>query len=140
MELHVACFMGLVSFVASRSEVLRISTKNKKRLLNAAARAIIQTATTSDTPLTDAGLDGTGEVIQVRLMAISSISRRYVFQGAVGKGSRCLLNAVTLVVKSVKVAAPVELGTKKCFGRRHGGVHRADTFRMQHFGVSLTYC
>ncbi|CAM9868950.1 unnamed protein product, partial [Ascophyllum nodosum] len=65
VELHMACFMGLVSFLASRPEVLRVAPKHKRRLLNAAARANIQTATVTSTPLTDAGLDGTGEVIQV---------------------------------------------------------------------------
>ena len=66
-ELHVACFMGLVSFLASRQEVLRIDPKHPIHLLDAAVRAIIQTATPTQTPLTDAGLDGTGEVIQVCL-------------------------------------------------------------------------
>ncbi|CAM9533797.1 unnamed protein product [Scytosiphon promiscuus] len=64
-ELHVACFMGLVSFLASRHEVLRVASWNMKRTLNAAARANIQSATVTDTPLTSAGLDGSGEVIQV---------------------------------------------------------------------------
>eukprot|EP00903_Cladosiphon_okamuranus_P006848 g6670.t1 len=64
-ELHVACFMGLVSFLAGRLEVLRVASRHTHGLLNAAARANIQSATTTDTPLTDAGLDGTGQVIQV---------------------------------------------------------------------------
>ena len=64
-ELHVACFMGLVSFLASRLEVLRVGSRHTQGLLNAAARANIQSATITDTPLTDAGLDGAGEVIQV---------------------------------------------------------------------------
>ena len=64
-ELHVACFMGLVSFLTSRLEVLRVAPRHRLDLLDAAARATIQTATTTDTPLTDAGLDGTGQVIQV---------------------------------------------------------------------------
>ena len=64
-ELHVACFMGLVSFLAGRLEVLRIAPWHKQVLLNAAARANIQSATVTSTPLTDAGLNGTGEVIQV---------------------------------------------------------------------------
>lgn len=66
IELRMACFMSLVSLFASRPEVLYVSPKKEKHLLNAAARAIVQTATVTDTPLTDAGLDGTGEVIQVR--------------------------------------------------------------------------
>ncbi|CAM9790716.1 unnamed protein product, partial [Ectocarpus fasciculatus] len=64
-ELHVACFMGLVSFLAGRPEVLRVSPRPTKRLLNAAARGVNQSASVTDTPLTDAGLDGTGEIIQV---------------------------------------------------------------------------
>lgn len=65
-ELHVACFMGLLSVLASRPEVVRISATPKTRLLNASARGTIQTGVATDTPLTDAGLDGTGQVIQVR--------------------------------------------------------------------------
>ncbi|CAN0100531.1 unnamed protein product, partial [Ascophyllum nodosum] len=65
VELHMACFMDLVSFLASRPEVLRVAPRHTMRLLNAVARANIQTATVTSTPLTDAGLDGTGEVIQV---------------------------------------------------------------------------
>ena len=68
LELHMACFMGLVSFLASRPEVLRVAPRHETRLLNAAARANIQTATVTSTPLTDAGLDGTGEVIQVKML------------------------------------------------------------------------
>lgn len=64
-EMHVACFMGLVSFLAGRIEVLRIAPWHMKVLLNAAARANIQSASVTQTPLTDAGLDGSGEVIQV---------------------------------------------------------------------------
>ena len=64
-ELSVACFMGLVSFLAGRHEVLRIAPWHTKSLLNAAARANIQSASVTKTPLTDAGLDGSGEVIQV---------------------------------------------------------------------------
>lgn len=65
IELHVACFMGLLSFLASRAEVLRVTPRHRKRLLNAAARANIQSATVISTPLTDAGLTGDGEVVQV---------------------------------------------------------------------------
>ena len=70
----MACFMGLVSFLASRPEVLRVAPRHKMRLLNAAARANIQTATVTSTPLTDAGLDGTGEVIQVKVLLLKTIS------------------------------------------------------------------
>lgn len=64
-ELHVACFMGLLSFLASQPEVMRVSAARKVRLLNAAAFPNIQSATSTETPLSDSGLDGTGEVIQV---------------------------------------------------------------------------
>lgn len=64
-ELHIACFMGFVSFLASKPEVLRVAPRQSQALLNAAARANIQSATVTDTPLTDAGLDGTGQVVQV---------------------------------------------------------------------------
>lgn len=67
-ELRVACFMGFVSFLSGRTEVLRVAPRHAKRLYNAAARAIIQSATLTEAPLTAAGLDGTGEIIQVRLL------------------------------------------------------------------------
>ena len=57
--------MGLVSYLASRPEVLRVAPFHKAKLLNAVAKAISQSATITKTPLTDAGLDGTGEIIQV---------------------------------------------------------------------------
>lgn len=57
--------MGLVSFFAGRLEVLRVTPRLKEVLYNAAARAVIQGATVTNTLLTDAGLDGTGQVIQV---------------------------------------------------------------------------
>lgn len=65
-ELHVACFMGFVSFLASRPEVLRIAPRHPVQLFDASARAVMQSATSTETPLSDAGLDGTGEIIQVR--------------------------------------------------------------------------
>ncbi|CAM9659673.1 unnamed protein product, partial [Hapterophycus canaliculatus] len=64
-ELQVACFMGLLSFLASRPEVVRISAAREAKLLNAAAYRNLQSATLTETPMTDSGLDGTGEVIQV---------------------------------------------------------------------------
>ncbi|CBN78745.1 peptidase S8 and S53 [Ectocarpus siliculosus] len=64
-ELRMACYMGLVSFLASRHEVLKVAGWNRKVNLNAAARATIQSASVDSTPLTDAGLDGSGEVIQI---------------------------------------------------------------------------
>ena len=62
----MACFMGLVSFLAGRQEVLRVTSRHTQSMHNAAARATIQTAAAGTTPLTDAGLDGTGQVVQVR--------------------------------------------------------------------------
>ena len=63
--MHVACFMGLLSFLASRPEVMRVSAARKLSLLNAAAFPNIQSATSTETPLSDSGLDGAGEIIQV---------------------------------------------------------------------------
>ena len=57
--------MGLVSYLASRPEVLRVGPFYKAELLNSVAKAISQSATITDSPLTEAGLDGSGEVIQV---------------------------------------------------------------------------
>ena len=64
-ELRLACFMGLVSFLSGRAEVLRVEPRLRKHLHNAVARSMIQTATLTEEPLTAAGLDGTGQVIQV---------------------------------------------------------------------------
>ncbi|CAN0539255.1 unnamed protein product, partial [Scytosiphon promiscuus] len=64
-ELRVACLMGLVSFLSGRVEVLRVSPRHTARLLNAVARTIIQSATLTEAPLTAAGLNGTGQIIQV---------------------------------------------------------------------------
>lgn len=64
-ELQMACFMGLLAFLADRPEVLRVSSLHMPTTFNAEARAIIQSAGVEETPLSDAGLDGTGEVVQV---------------------------------------------------------------------------
>lgn len=64
VELKMACLMGLLSFFSSQPEVLRVSSRHAMALSNAAATANIQSATVTDTPLTDAGLDGSGEIIQ----------------------------------------------------------------------------
>ena len=74
-ELRVACFMGLVSFLSSRVEVLRVSPRHGASLLNAVARPMIQSATLTESPLTAAGLDGTGQVVQVRVV------RSWQYQG-----------------------------------------------------------
>lgn len=64
-ETQVACFMGLLSFLASRPEVLRVSPMHGARIQNTVASSILQSATVAETPLQDAGLDGSGEIIQV---------------------------------------------------------------------------
>eukprot|EP00903_Cladosiphon_okamuranus_P018381 g16907.t1 len=64
-ELQMACLMGLVSLLAAVPEVQRISPLHASELKNAVAGAIIQSGTTAGKPLTEAGLDGTGEVIQI---------------------------------------------------------------------------
>lgn len=61
----MACFMGLLASLAARPEVLRISPRHKMGMLNAAGRANIQSGNVTYTPLSDAGLDGSGEIIQV---------------------------------------------------------------------------
>lgn len=58
--------MGLLSQLASRPEVLHVEPLPKAEVHNAVAGAIVQSATVTGTPLHDAGLDGTGEVIQVQ--------------------------------------------------------------------------
>lgn len=65
-ELQMACLMGLVSYLATVPEVQRISPLHASELKNAVAGAIVQSGNADDRPLTEAGLDGTGEVIQVR--------------------------------------------------------------------------
>ena len=44
----------------------RVSPFHESRILNAGAGAIVQSGNDIDRPLTDAGLDVTGEVIQVK--------------------------------------------------------------------------
>ncbi|CAM9857304.1 unnamed protein product [Pylaiella littoralis] len=64
-EAKMACFMSLLSQLAAKPEVLRVSPLHGMELLNAVASAVTQSATTTNTPLFDAGLTGVGEVIQV---------------------------------------------------------------------------
>ena len=64
-ELQMAFLMGLLSYLAGLPEVQRISPFHESHILNAVAGAIVQSGNTVDRPLTDAGLDGTDEVIQV---------------------------------------------------------------------------
>ena len=68
-ELQMACLMGLVSFLSGLPEVQRVSPFHETRIMNAVAGAIVQSGNGADRPLTKAGLDGTGEVIQVRLQS-----------------------------------------------------------------------
>ena len=63
----MACFMGFVAALASKAEVVRVSAVQRPKLMNAVAKSIVQTAKSTGTPLHDAGLNGTGEVIQVRM-------------------------------------------------------------------------
>lgn len=71
-ELKAACFMGIVSLLASTPQVLRVSPLHRSKIHNAVAASVIQAGTidTTQKPLTDAGLDGTGEVIQVHDRAL----------------------------------------------------------------------
>lgn len=62
----MACFMGLLSQLAAKPEVLRVSPLHRTKPMNAVGNAVVQSATEIDVPLFDAGLDGTGEVIQAR--------------------------------------------------------------------------
>lgn len=62
---RTACLMGLVSFLASRPEVARVSALPRAQLHNAIASRIVQSGSETRTPLWDRGIDGSGEVIQV---------------------------------------------------------------------------
>ncbi|CAM9440484.1 unnamed protein product [Choristocarpus tenellus] len=65
-DAQMACLMTLISYLLSRPEVVRVTPEIQKRTLNAVATAITQSATITEKPLAMVGLDGTGEVIQVR--------------------------------------------------------------------------
>ena len=75
-EAQMACYMALLMQLAVKPEVLRVSPVLKAKMLNAVANAVVQSATTTKTPLLDAGLDGTGEVIQVRRLRRERCARR----------------------------------------------------------------
>ena len=64
-ETKTACFMGLLSQLAAKPEVLRVTPLQKSELLNAVGSAVVQSATPSSTPFEGTGLNGSGEVIQV---------------------------------------------------------------------------
>ena len=63
----MAFLMDLVSYLAGLLEVQPVSRFYEARFMNAVAGAIVQSGNVVDRPLTEAGLDGTGEVIQVML-------------------------------------------------------------------------
>ena len=64
----MACYMALLMLLSVKPEVLRISPTHIAEELASVANAVVQSATTTRTPLFDAGLDGQGEVIQVRCL------------------------------------------------------------------------
>ena len=68
----IACFMGLLSHFASKNEVLHLAPHFQTKLTNAVAGAVVESASETYRPLQEAGLDGTGEVIQVRLFLLNS--------------------------------------------------------------------
>ncbi|CAM9830520.1 unnamed protein product, partial [Ectocarpus sp. 13 AM-2016] len=60
-----ACLMGLVSFLAARPEVARVSALPRAELFNAVAGRIVQGGSATTQPIWDRGGDGSGEVVQV---------------------------------------------------------------------------
>lgn len=71
-ELRIACLMSILSFLADRPEVLHVSPVYRMEMLNAAAFPNVQSATLTDTPLSDAGLNGEGEIIQASVTGLHS--------------------------------------------------------------------
>lgn len=65
-EAQLSCYMGLLAHLSCKPEVLRVAPLHGARLFNAVASAIVQSGNITETPLLDAGLNGTGQVIQVR--------------------------------------------------------------------------
>lgn len=61
-----ACLMGLVSFLAAQPQVARISALPRAELSNAVAGRIVQGASATTSPVWDLGVDGSGQVVQVR--------------------------------------------------------------------------
>lgn len=66
---RISCVMGLLSFLASRPEVARVSSLPRAELFNAVASRVVQGGAEDSSPLWDGGIDGTGQVIQVRVGA-----------------------------------------------------------------------
>lgn len=62
----MACFMGLVSHLAAKPSVLRVAPLHGVELLDEVVNAIVESGNIDYTPFQDAGLDGSGEVIQVQ--------------------------------------------------------------------------
>lgn len=60
-----ACLMGLISFLASRPEVARVSALPRAELSNAVAGRIVQGGSATSAPIWGRGVDGSGEVVQV---------------------------------------------------------------------------
>lgn len=104
-ELQMACFMGLVSYLAGLPEVQRVSPFHESRLLNAVAGAIVQSGNIVDRPLTDAGLDGTGEVIQVTFFFFQIVSGDFVFSGCGFTSSYLLSCGFVFVLSEADVAS-----------------------------------
>lgn len=92
-ELQMACFMALLSYLAARPEVLHVAPERKFKTHNAAAIANVQSADLTRTPLTDSGLDGSGEVIQVRFLGGEGSLFAFLFYCT---GDRALLPEIEL--------------------------------------------
>lgn len=60
-----SCLMGLISFLASRPEAVRVSALPRGQMFNGVAARIVQGASLTTTPLWDRGVDGTDQVVQV---------------------------------------------------------------------------
>lgn len=73
-ELPIACLMSFFSCLADRPEVLHISPAYRMETLNAAAFPNVQSATLTATPLSDAGLNGEGEIIQASITRLQARS------------------------------------------------------------------
>lgn len=65
-EARIACFMRLVSHLAAKPPVLRVAPLHGVELLDEDINAIVESGNINHSPLQDAGLDGSGEVIQVQ--------------------------------------------------------------------------
>ena len=63
--------MALLMQLTAKPEVLRVSPTHKAEMLNAVASAVVQSAAMTETQPLDAGLDGKGEVIQVRCSEVA---------------------------------------------------------------------